>query len=532
MAATAPERLTGGASSDLDAGLPPDLIARLESRVLSDGTMPPLEDTAPLTGSLLASVPQSSDADVEAAFALARDAQRRWREVPIKQRAEILLRFHDLMLQHRDEALDVVQWETGKARRDALEEFLDILVTTRHYARDAKRLLRSRKHRGAFPGLFDVREHHLPKGVVGIISPWNYPLTLAISDAVPALMAGNAVVLKPDSNTPLSALWPVDIMRRAGLPEGLFEVIVGAGSRLGPQIVANSDYLMFTGSTAVGRLLAAQCGDALIGCSMELGGKNAILVLEDADLDRAAEVAVRASFANSGQLCISMERMYVHDAVYDGFMERFLQRVRGMRLLPAVGWGADMGSLISASQLQSVDAHVRDAVDNGATVLAGGRHRPDLGPFFYEPTVLSDVNESMAVCREETFGPVVSVYRFSSLEDAVHRANDTEYGLNAAILSRDTRAASALAPRLRSGTVNINEGYAPAWGATRSTMGGVGDSGLGRRHGDEGLLKYTERQTVVTQRFMGFGAPFGWSDERWGNVLTVAVKAMKQAGIK
>ncbi len=527
MTTTVPEQATA-----THGPLPPDLLRRVTGRVISDGSMPPLPDFSPFTGEQIAEVPQSSDSDVAAAFALARDAQRRWRRVGLKQRSQIMMRFIDLLLEHRDEGLDVVQWETGKARRDALEEYLDIVVTTRHYARDVSRLLRARRHRGAFPLATKVREHHHPKGVVGIIAPWNYPLTLAISDAVPALLAGNAVVLKPDSNTPLSALWAVDMLRRAGLPDGLLEVIVGSGSRLGPQIVASSNYLMFTGSTAVGQLLASACGQRLIGCSMELGGKNAILILQDADLDKAAEVAVRASFANSGQLCISMERMYVHEAIADAFLERFLQRVAGMKMIPEVGWGADMGSLISQQQLDSVDGHVRDAVAKGATVLAGGRPRPDLGPYYYEPTVLADVNHSMVACREETFGPVVSVYRFADEDEAIERANDTPYGLNAAIISRDTRRAAAIAARLRSGTVNINEGYAPAWGTVRSTMGGVGESGLGRRHGDEGMLKYTEQQTVAIQRFLGFGAPDRLTDRQWGEALTFAVSAMTKLGMK
>ena len=512
--------------------LPDGLLSRLTPVVVSDGTLEPLADDAPFTGGHLADVPQSSDRDVEAAFARARDAQRRWAETPLAHRSRIMLRYIDLLFEHRDEGLDLVQAETGKARRDALEEFLDIIVTARHYARDVARLMKTRRHRGALPLAIKVREHHHAKGVVGIIAPWNYPLTLAVSDAIPALLAGNAVVVKPDSNTPLSALWAVELLHRAGLPADLLQVVVGAGSRLGPQIVANSNYLMFTGSTAVGQLLASQCGQRLIGCSMELGGKNAILILEDADLDRAAEIATRASFANSGQLCISMERMYVHEAIADAFLERFLERVRGMRLVPHVGWGCDMGSLISQSQLETVDGHVQDAVAKGATVLAGGRRRPDLGPFFYEPTVLTDVSEGMVARREETFGPVVSVYRFTSEADAVEHANDTPYGLNAAVISRDTKRAEAIAVQLRSGTVNVNEGYAAAWGTTRSTMGGVGESGLGRRHGDEGLLKYTERQTVATQRILGFGSPFGLRDDQWGDTLTFAVKAMTKLGFK
>lgn len=512
--------------------LPTGLVERITSIVVSDGSLDPLVDQAPFTGEELARVPQSSDQDVEAAFALARDAQRRWTRVPMAERSRVMMRYIDLLFEHRDEGLDVVQWETGKARRDALEEFLDVIVTARHYARDAARLLKTRRHHGALPLAVKVREHHHPKGVVGIIAPWNYPLTLAVSDAIPALLAGNAVVLKPDSNTPLTALWAVELLHRAGLPSDLLQVIVGAGRRMGPRIVANSNYLMFTGSTATGQLLASQCGERLIGCSMELGGKNAILVLEDADLDRAAEVATRASFANSGQLCISMERMYVHEDVAEEFLAKFLERVRGMQLIPRVGWGADMGSLISQSQLETVDDHVRDAVAKGATVLAGGQPRPDLGPYFYEPTVLADVSEGMVACREETFGPVVSIYRFTSEDDAVERANDTPYGLNAAVISRDTRRAERIATQLHSGTVNVNEGYAAAWGTTRATMGGVGESGLGRRHGDEGLLKYTERQTVATQRILGFGAQFGMRDDQWGEVLTGFVKAMTKLGFK
>lgn len=513
-------------------GLPEHLVARLVAQVVSDGTLPTLADYAPFTGEKLAEIPQSSDADVEVAFAFASDAQRRWAKLPVKQRSQIIMRFYSLMMAHRDEALDVVQWETGKARRDALEEFLDVCVTARYYARTAERLLRTRSHSGALPLAIGVKENLLPKGVVGIISPWNYPLTLAVSDAIPALLAGNAIVLKPDSDTVLTALWAVDMLRRAGIPEGLVEVVVGAGRRLGPQIVERSDYLMFTGSTGVGRILAAQCGERLIGCSMELGGKNAILILEDADLDRAAEVAVRACFSNSGQLCISMERMYVADAIYEEFLDRFLHRVRNMRLAATVGWGAHMGSLISQQQLDTVTAHVENAVEHGATVLAGGKARPDLGPYFFEPTVLTDVNESMILCRQETFGPVVSVHRVSTLDEAVQRANDTQYGLNASIISRDTRTARRLAARLRTGTVNINEGYAAAWGSVSSTMGGFSDSGIGRRHGQEGLLKYVETQTVATQRILGFGAPFGMSDKQWGETLTAAVHAMTKLGMK
>lgn len=527
-----PPLTTSPAAADVGPRLPAALVARLLDRVVAapDAERHPV--TAPFTGEHLLDLPLSTVADVRLAADAARRAQRAWAATPLRERAAVLLRFHDLVLEHRDEGLDIVQWETGKARRDALEELLDVCVTARHYARDAGRLLRDRRQRGALPGLVGIQELRHAKGVVGVIAPWNYPLTLAASDAVPALLAGNAVLLKPDLQTSLTALWAVDLLVRAGLPEPLVRVVTGEGPVVGPAVIDASDYVMFTGSTATGRTVAARCGERLIGCSLELGGKNALLVLEDADLDRAAEVAVRASYANSGQLCISMERLFVHEAVRDAFLERFLPRVQSMRLQARVGWGADMGSLISQRQLDRVSGHVEDAVAKGAEVLAGGRARPDVGPYFYEPTVLAHVTRDMEAGQQETFGPVLSVHAVGSEDEAVARANDTSYGLNAAVMTRDTRRGRAVAARLRAGTVNVNEGYAAAWGSTRATMGGMGDSGLGRRHGDEGLLKYTEAQTVATQRFLGFGAPFGWSDQQWGDTLTRAVSAMKRLGVK
>jgi succinate-semialdehyde dehydrogenase/glutarate-semialdehyde dehydrogenase len=309
-------------------------------------------------------------------------------------------------------------------------------------------------------------------------------------------------------------------------------VVTGDGPVVGPMVIERVDYVMFTGSTRVGRDVAGRCGERLIGCSLELGGKNAMIVRADADVDRAAEIAVRASFANSGQLCISMERIYVHADVMTEFAEAFAERTRGLRMKPGVGWGADMGSLISARQRDRVLAHIDDAVARGATVVAGGRARPDIGPFYVEPTILTGVTDGMALCSEETFGPVVALYPVSSDEEAIARANDTSYGLNAAIITRDTVVGRAMAVQIKAGTVNINEGYGPAWATTRSPMGGMGDSGLGRRHGDEGLLKYTESQTVATQRLLGFGAQFGLSDEQWLGGLVSAIGVMKRLGLK
>ena len=510
--------------------LDPAVALRLAAQVTAGPSAPTIECRSPFDGALVGRLPVSSEADVDVAFGSARAAQRAWADRPVAARGRVLLTFHDLLLARRDEALDLVQWETGKARRHALEEVLDVAINARYYARSAARLLAPQRRRGALPLLTQVTQQHHPLGVVGVIAPWNYPLTLAVSDAIPALMAGNGIVLKPDSQTAFIALWARELLVEAGLPDSLFQVVIGDGPTVGPAVVDRADYVCFTGSTATGRDVARRCADRLVGCSLELGGKNAMIVCADANLDRTVEGALRACFSNAGQLCISIERMYVADEVYDTFVPAFADAVGRMRLSAALDYSADMGSLVSQRQLDAVRRHIDDAVAGGATVLAGGRPRPDVGRYFHEPTLLEGVTPSMAVCDEETFGPVVSLYRFGSEDDAIRRANATAYGLNASVWTRDTRRGRALAARIRAGTVNVNEGYGPAWGSVDAPMGGMGDSGLGRRHGAEGLLKYTETQTVAVQRLQGFGAPRQLSDEQWARVLTFSVGALKKVG--
>lgn len=509
--------------------LEPDYVRRLTAELIASGssTHPTY---APATGQPLAMIPQSTPADVEEVFVRACEAQASWTQVSLDDRAAILLRFHDLVLDRQDEIVDLICWESGKARKHAFDEPLHIALTARYYARTAHRHLDTSRRLGVFPGLTRAEVNHVPKGVVGIISPWNYPFTMALCDGIPALLAGNAVVTKPDAQTMLSALLGAQLLAEAGIPAGLWNVVAGPGSVIGTEIIQRADYICFTGSTATGKHIAKQCADRLIGASLELGGKNPILILRDADIEKAAEGAVRACFSNAGQLCVSTERMLVADEIYDRFKDRFVAHTKAMTLNAGIEWGSDMGSLVSQDQFDTVSAHVADAVAGGAKVLTGGRARPDLGPFFYEPTVLEGVTSSMVCHGNETFGPVVSMYRFTSESEAIERANDGEYGLNASIYTRDVKRGREIARHIKCGTVNINEAFGATFASIDAPMGGMRESGQGRRQGGEGIVRYTETQSVASQSLLTFGPQFGMSDEQYAKAMTVSLRLMKKLG--
>jgi succinate-semialdehyde dehydrogenase/glutarate-semialdehyde dehydrogenase len=509
--------------------LEPGYARRLTDRlVATSGDV--VTQVSPLDGAPLAQVPQSTPADVAEAFRRAHAAQREWAQTPLEHRAAVLLRLHDLVLDRQAEIMDLVCLESGKARKDAYLEVAHIALTARYYARTGAEHLASRRVPGIFPGLTRVEVNRVPKGVVGIISPWNYPFTMALCDGLPALLAGNAVVSKPDAQTVLTALLAASLLDEAGFPRDLWQVLTGGGPEIGGPVVQQADYVCFTGSTATGRKIAAQCADRLIGCSLELGGKNPMIVLHDASVEKAAEGAVRGAFPNAGQLCVSMERLYVADQVYDRFVERFVARTQALTLGASLDWEVDMGTLINQRQLEAVQAHVDDAVRKGARVLAGGKARPDLGPYYFEPTILEGVTPDMTCFGHETFGPVISLYRFHDEAEAVARANEGEFGLNASIYSRDGRRAREIARRIRCGTVNINEPYGAAFGSMAAPMGGMRESGLGRRQGAEGVLRYTETQSVGTQRGLALGPSYGLSEETHAKLMTLGLRALNKLG--
>jgi succinate-semialdehyde dehydrogenase/glutarate-semialdehyde dehydrogenase len=509
--------------------LEPEYVATLTGRVLSTSgrTVP---TTSPLDGAPLADIPQSGVEDVADAYRRARVAQEAWARTSLEERSAAMFRFHDLVLDRMPEILDLIGLESGKARKHAYDEVAHTALTARYYARTTHRHLDPERRPGVIPVLTRIDVNRIPKGVVGIISPWNYPLTMAISDGLPALMAGNAVVAKPDAQTMLTGLLGAKLLEEAGFPRDLWQVVAGPGRELGTPMIERSDYICFTGSTATGRIIARQCAEQLIGCSLELGGKNPLLVLRDADIEKAAEGAVRAAFSNAGQLCVSAERFFVADQVYDRFVERFVARTEAMTLGATLDWENDMGPLISEDQLATVTDHVDDAVAKGVRVLAGGRARPDLAPYFYEPTVLEGVTPEMTCFGNETFGPVVSLYRFHDESDAVARANDGEYGLNASIYSRDGARARAIASRIKCGTVNINEGFGATFGSVDAPMGGMRQSGMGRRQGSEGIHRYTEPQAVGSQRGLRLAPQLGMKAETHAKLMTAGLRVLNKLG--
>ncbi|WP_167051244.1 succinic semialdehyde dehydrogenase [Salinibacterium sp. ZJ77] len=485
---------------------------------------------APFTAWELYRLPHATVDEVQQAARRARDAQEAWWAAGPAHRRRVLLRGHDLLLERREQLLDAVQSETGKTRGQAFEEVFNAAATTRYTARTAHRAIAGGGRRAGIPALMRARVRVAPKGLVGVITPWNYPLALAAMDVIPALATGNAVLQKADDQGALSVLLARRAFVDAGLPPELWAVVTGPGAEVGSAVVDEADYVCFTGSTATGRTVAQRAAGRLIGASMELGGKNPLIVLDDVNPEKAAADAAYGCFSAAGQLCVSIERIYVEQGVADRFIPAFADRVAGLALGTSFDFTADVGSLASAAQLERVTAHLEDAVAKGATVLAGGHHRPDLAPFMLEPTVLTGVTDDMACYRGETFGPVVAIEIVDSAEQAIARANDTEYGLNASVMAGSRRRAREVAERLHAGSVNINEGYRASFGSVDAPMGGVKQSGLGRRNGIEGLQRFVEASTIGETTGLMQLPRTGYEFSRLTGLMVFLLKTLKAVG--
>lgn len=487
---------------------------------------------SPFPGQVIQPVPLSSIDDVKVAVNQARAASDTWAKTSVDDRIEIFDRYYELLFQNQELLQDVIQKETGKARSHAAAEIFGVAMIAAHYTKIAKQALSPERRVGIFPVLTKTSVLAQPKGVVGVISPWNYPLTLSIYDAIPAMLAGNTVVIRPDFQTAWSAIHALDLLSKAGLPKGVATLVIGDGPTVGSALIDEVDYICFTGSTATGRKVGAQAGARLIAASLELGGKNPMIVCKDANLNTFIESAVQGCFTSAGQLCISIERMFIHEDIYEEFLSAFVERVKKIKLGANLSWDYEVGSLGSEAVLNRVEKAVATAISEGAVAVTGGKSRPDIGPFVYEPTVLTGVTKDMKIYHEEVFGPVVYVLPFKDNEEAIQLANDSEYGLSASVISRDLEQAQQIASRIKSGSVNVNDGFAAAFGSVAAPMGGMGQSGLGRRHGIEGLMRFTEPQTIAIHPTFITGPRFGFSEQRWNALISKALKLLKKFGLR
>lgn len=443
----------------------------------------------PASGEVLGEIDCASEQDVRHAVSRAREAQPEWERLGVRRRAALLKSFQRLLHEKKSEVAQLISREAGKPYVEALTtELLVVLDSARFYIENAHALLRdeSVSHGNLAMKTKSGRILHEPYGVMGIISPWNYPFSIPATESLCALVAGNAVVLKPSEFTSLVALELADLLHRAGVPEDVFQVIPGDGLTGAALLSSDIDKLVFTGSVATGKRIAHAAAERLLPVVLELGGKDPMLVLDDADIDVASSGAIWGAFVNAGQTCLSVERCYVHRSVYKPFMEACVRKTKQLRVGSGTDPDTDVGPMIHERQLRIVEQHVEDAVSRGGRVLAGGSRLPELGPNFYAPTVLADVTHEMKIMREETFGPVLPIMAFDTEDEAVRLANDSDYGLAASIWTRDRHRGQTLARRLAAGTVQINDAVS-CFGISEAPHGGVKSSGIGRTHGRFGL---------------------------------------------
>jgi acyl-CoA reductase-like NAD-dependent aldehyde dehydrogenase len=459
----------------------------------------------PATGEVLREFESASETQVQTAVARARAVQAAWAELGVRRRIAVIREFQNRLLARKSEIAAAITREAGKPLAEALTtEVLVVLDAARFLIDHAWGLLRDEpvSHGNLATKLKSGRLVREPHGVVGIISPWNYPFSIPATETLAALVAGNAVVLKPSELTPLVALELASLLHAAGLPEAVFQVVVGEGAAGAALVHAPIDKLVFTGSVATGKRIAAAAAERLLPVVLELGGKDPMLVLDDADLDVASSAAVWGAFVNAGQACLSVERCYVHRSLYPRFVEACAEKARKLRVGNGMESSTDVGPMIHERQLRIVEAHVEDAKACGARVLVGGARLRELGANFYALTVLADVTNGMRIMREETFGPVLPVMAFDSDEEAVRLANDSEYGLAASVWTRNSARGERLARRIHAGTVMVND-VLSCFGISEAPHGGVKASGIGRTHGSFGLAEMVRIKYLDTDRMPG-----------------------------
>jgi acyl-CoA reductase-like NAD-dependent aldehyde dehydrogenase len=470
----------------------------------------------PATGAVAGTVRWTDPADVPRIAAGLRAAQRDWEARGAKGRAKVLARYAVWLGEHRDEIEALLIRETGKSAVDAAQEVPLIIMIASYYIKTMEKALAPESRPASLPFLSikKVTVHYRPRPVVGIVVPWNYPVANLLMDGIAALAAGCAVLLKPSERTPLTA----ELLLRGWLDSGAPEVmaIVQGAREAVEAVVDNSDYIHFTGSSATGAKVMERAARRLTPVSLELGGKDPMIVLEDADVDLAANAAVWGAMFNAGQTCVSVERVYVLDALYQQFVDAVVRAVKDLK--QGAGEGYDIGALIDDSQVAVTDRHVQDAKAKGARVLTGGE-RPSGQGSFYPPTVLVDVDHSMLCMTEETFGPTLPIMKVSSVEEAVRLANDSPYGLSAAVFSKDIERAKTIALQLDCGAVNVNDVISNLM-CTTAPMGGWKTSGIGARFGGaDGLRKFCRQEAVVAPRTnVGAG----------GNYYNQSQKALKR----
>ncbi|EHN09750.1 Aldehyde dehydrogenase [Patulibacter medicamentivorans] len=457
----------------------------------------------PATGTTIEFVENMSAARIDELVARARAAQPAWQALGFQGRRRLMLALRHWLVQNRSRVVDVVVAENGKTREDALlAELFYVADSMGFWAKNASKYLADEKVRTHSPLVLGrkVKVTYRPLGVVGVVAPWNYPLTLGFGDALPALMAGNSVIIKPSEITPLATQLMAEGAEEVGFPAGVFQVATGDGAT-GSALVDRADMIMFTGSTKTGRKIGARCGERLIPCSLELGGKDPMIVLDDADLERAANVAVEWGMRNSGQICMSVERVYVEAPVYDEFVQKVEAKVRALRQGTPEGFGSvDVGAITFPPQIDTIAAHVDDAVAKGARVLVGGKRGAGPGRF-YEPTVLVDVDHTMDCMTEETFGPTLPIMKVADEDEGIRLANDAQYGLGSSVFSKDLARGERVARRINAGVGWVNDAIM-SYMAQEAPFGGAGESGVGARHGSAGIRKYTQTHTLMVSRFV------------------------------